>query len=419
MTVYSGPVFDMAANQFNVIANHLDIPMEERDRILMPKRAITVSCPIHRDDGSVAVFEGYRVQHLLTMGPTKGGTRFAPSVDIGEVAALAIWMSWKCALAGLPYGGAKGGVNVDVTTISRRELEALSRRYMQEMIPFVGPRTDVMAPDMGTNEQVMAWFMDTYSMYQGQTVTEIVTGKPVFAGGTLGRREATGRGVAHLAKRVMDVLAIKPSGATAVIQGFGNVGSYAALGLHQYGLKVTAVSDHTGALHDAAGLDIPALMRHASQHGSIAGFSNQLHFDPEQVLTLPCDVLVPAAMERVIDAKVAENLKCRILAEGANGPTTPEADLVLEKHQDDIFLIPDILCNSGGVIVSYFEWVQDLQQLFWEEEEVMRREYQILDRAFEHMLTRAKADKVSNRTAAMAIGVEKVRAAKNTRGLFP
>ena len=386
MTVYSGPVFDMAVNQFGVIANHLEIPMDERDRILMPKRAITVSCPIHRDDGTVAVFEGYRVQHHLTLGPTKGGTRFAPSVDIGEVAALAIWMSWKCALVGLPYGGAKGGVNVDLSTISKRELEALSRRYMQEMIPFVGPHTDVMAPDMGTNEQVMAWFMDTYSMYQGRTVTEIVTGKPVSSGGTLGRREATGRGVAYLARRVLKELSINPGTATAVIQGFGNVGSYAALELHQYGLKIIAVSDHTGALHDPAGLDIPALMRHAGTHGSIAGFSNQLAFDPEQILTLPCDVLVPAAMERVIDAKVAENLKCRVLAEGANGPTTPEADLVLEKRQGEVFLIPDILCNSGGVVVSYFEWVQDLQQLFWEEEEVTRREYAILDRAFDTMV---------------------------------
>jgi glutamate dehydrogenase (NAD(P)+) len=419
MTVYSGPVFEMATNQFNVIANHLEIPMDERDRLLMPKRAITVSCPIHRDDGTVAVFEGYRVQHLLTMGPTKGGTRFATSVDIGEVAALAIWMSWKCALAGLPYGGAKGGVNVDVSRISKRELEALSRRYMQEMIPFVGPHTDVMAPDMGTNEQVMAWFMDTYSMYQGQTVTEIVTGKPVSSGGTLGRREATGRGVAHLSKKVLDVLKINPSGATAVVQGFGNVGSYAALGLHQFGMKVIAVSDHTGALHDPKGLDIPALMRHASTHGSVAGFSTQLQHDPAQILTLACDVLVPAAMERVIDAGVAAKLKCRVLAEGANGPTTPDADLVLEKRQGEIFLIPDILCNSGGVVVSYFEWVQDLQQLFWEEEEVMRREYQILERAFDQMLARAKADNIPHRTAAMAIGVEKVRAAKNTRGLFP
>jgi glutamate dehydrogenase (NAD(P)+) len=419
MTVYSGPVFEMAVNQFNVIANHLEIPMDERDRILMPKRAITVSCPIHRDDGTVAVFEGYRVQHHLTMGPTKGGTRFAPSVDIGEVGALAIWMSWKCALAGLPYGGAKGGVNVDLSKLSKRELEALSRRYMQEMIPFVGPHTDVMAPDMGTNEQVMAWFMDTYSMYQGQTVTEIVTGKPVSNGGTLGRREATGRGVAHLSKRVMKELGIGPHQASAVVQGFGNVGSYAALELHHYGLKISAISDHTGALYDANGLDIPALMRHAATHGSIAGFSNQLAFDPARVLTLPCTVLVPAAMERVIDAKTAENLKCRILAEGANGPTTPEADLVLDKRRDDIFVIPDILCNSGGVVVSYFEWVQDLQQLFWEEEEVTRREYQLLDRAFDQMLLRANTDKIPHRTAAMAIGVEKVRAAKNVRGLFP
>jgi glutamate dehydrogenase (NAD(P)+) len=276
-----------------------------------------------------------------------------------------------------------------------------------------------MAPDMGTNEQVMAWFMDTYSMYQGRTVTEIVTGKPVASGGTLGRREATGRGVAHLAKRVMNQLSIDLNNGTAVIQGFGNVGSYAAFGLHEFGLKVIAVSDHTGALYDKSGLDIPLLMRHAGLHGSIAGFSNELAFDPAQILTLPCDVLVPAAMERVIDARVAENLKCRVLAEGANGPTTPDADLVLEKRQDEIFVIPDILCNSGGVVVSYFEWVQDLQQLFWEEEEVMRREYHILDRAFDTMAMRAKADKISHRTAAMAIGVEKVRAAKTTRGLFP
>jgi glutamate dehydrogenase (NAD(P)+) len=419
MTVYSGPVFDMAVKQFGVIANYLEIPMDERDRLLLPKRAITVSCPIHRDDGTVGVFEGYRVQHHLTLGPTKGGTRFSPTVDIGEIAALAIWMSWKCALVGLPYGGAKGGVNVDLSTISKRELEALSRRYMQEMIPFVGPHTDVMAPDMGTNEQVMAWFMDTYSMYQGQTVTEIVTGKPVSSGGTLGRREATGRGVAYLALRVMKELSIAPGSATAVVQGFGNVGSYAALGLHRAGLKVIAVSDHTGALYDPKGLDIPALMRHTSLHGSIAGFSSELNFDSKQVLTLACDVLVPAALERVIDAHVAENLKCRVLAEGANGPTTPEADLVLDKRRTEIFLIPDILCNSGGVVVSYFEWVQDLQQLFWEEEEVTRREYHILDRAFEQMLVRARADNVPHRTAAMAIGVEKVRAAKNTRGLFP
>jgi len=419
MTVYSGPVFDMAVKQFNAVADYLNIPTNERDRLLLPKRAVTVSCPIHRDDGTVAVFEGYRVQHHLTLGPTKGGTRFAPTVDIGEIAALAIWMSWKCALAGLPYGGAKGGINVDISKISRRELEALSRRYMQEMLPFVGPHTDVMAPDMGTNEQVMAWFMDTYSMYQGRTVTEIVTGKPVSSGGTLGRREATGRGVAYLAKRVLSEIEIDPRGATAVVQGFGNVGSYAALDLHRFGLKVIAISDHSGALFSKNGLDVPALMRHVSFNGSIAGFSTELQFDPAKILTLSCDVLVPAALEGVINAKVAEEVKCRVLAEGANGPTTPEADAILDKRRNELFLIPDILCNSGGVVVSYFEWVQDLQQLFWEEEEVLRREYQILDRAFRQMLARARADNVSHRIAAMAIGVEKVRAAKQTRGLFP
>ncbi len=419
MTVYSGPVFDMAVKQFDVIADHLSIPHDERARLLMPKRSVTVSCPIHRDDGTIAVFEGYRVQHHLTMGPTKGGTRFATSVDLGEVAALAVWMSWKCALVGLPYGGAKGGINVDPSALSRTELEGLSRRYMQEMIPFVGPHTDVMAPDMGTNEQVMAWFMDTYSMYQGKTVTEIVTGKPVATGGTLGRREATGRGVAYLARRVLSLKSINFGEATAVIQGFGNVGSYTAHELAQFGIKVIAVSDHTGAVHDAKGLDVAALIAHVSRHGGIAGFSSELQYDPAEILTLPCDVLVPAATEQVIDAKVAAQLRCRVLAEGANGPTTPEADLVLEQRQGEIFLIPDILCNSGGVVVSYFEWVQDLQQLFWEEEEVTRREYLILDRAFDQMVERARRDKVSHRTAAMAIGVEKVRAAKTVRGLFP
>ncbi|WP_342734479.1 Glu/Leu/Phe/Val dehydrogenase [Bradyrhizobium sp. B117] len=419
MTSYRGPVFEMAVKQFEVIANYLSIPDDARPRLLLPKRSVTVSCPIHRDDGTTAVFEGYRVQHHLTLGPTKGGTRFAPTVDLGEVAALAIWMSWKCALVGLPYGGAKGGINVDPSTLSKRELEALSRRYMQEMIPFVGPHTDVMAPDLGTNEQIMAWFMDTYSMYQGQTVTEIVTGKPVSAGGTLGRREATGRGVAHLVRRAADELKIRLNGSTAVVQGFGNVGSIAALELHNMGVKVIAVSDHTGALYRPQGLDIPQLVRHACSQGSLDGYSNELAFDPAEILTVPCDVLVPAAVERVIDAGMAAKLRCRILAEGANGPTTPEADRILEARQDEVFVIPDILCNSGGVVVSYFEWVQDLQRLFWEEEEVMRREYQLLDRAFDRVLARSKGENLFNRTAAMAIGLERVRGAKETRGLFP
>jgi glutamate dehydrogenase (NAD(P)+) len=419
MSIYTGPVFEMARQQFKVIADHIGMPEDERDRVLYPKRAVAVSCPIHRDDGTTTVFQGYRVQHHLTLGPTKGGTRFAASVDVGEIAALAIWMSWKCALTGLPYGGAKGGVTVDPATLSRRELEALSRRYMQEMIPFVGPHTDVMAPDMGTNEQVMAWFMDTYSVYQGKTVTEIVTGKPVATGGTVGRREATGRGVVHLAMRAAETIGLAPSGATAIVQGFGNVGSVSACELALRGVKVIGVSDHTACLYDPRGLPVEAMARYAETHRGLAGFSTQAAADPATLLTQRCDILVPAALERVINADTARKLQCRVLAEGANGPTTPDADLVLQERRNEIVVIPDILCNAGGVVVSYFEWVQDLQQLFWEENEVNRRLTQILDRAFDQVADRARSDGVAQRTAAMAIGVEKVYAAKRTRGLFP
>ncbi|MCK1328956.1 Glu/Leu/Phe/Val dehydrogenase [Bradyrhizobium sp. CW9] len=418
-SIYSGPVFEMARQQFKTIADHLGIPELDRDRLLYPKRAIAVSCPIHRDDGRTEVFQGYRVQHHLTLGPTKGGTRFAPSVDVGEVAALAVWMSWKCALAGLPYGGAKGGITVDPYTLSQRELEALSRRYMQEMIPFVGPHTDVMAPDMGTNEQVMAWFMDTYSMYQGQTVNEIVTGKPVSAGGTLGRREATGRGVAYLVGRALDHLGIKAGSATAVVQGFGNVGAVAALALAERGVKILGVSDHTAAYYDPAGLNIAELQRYAARHGHLAGFSAHGLIEAADLLVQRCDILVPAAIEQVITGDNASRLKCRILAEGANGPTTPEADLILQERADEIFVLPDILCNAGGVIVSYFEWVQDLQRLFWEEAEVFDRLYRILERSFQQVIARARQDRISHRMAAMAIGVSVVQSAKQTRGLFP
>ncbi|HEY6434192.1 MAG TPA: Glu/Leu/Phe/Val dehydrogenase [Acetobacteraceae bacterium] len=418
MTIYTGPVFDMAREQFQVIADYLEIPADERDRLLYPKRAVAVACPIHCDGGKTTVFHGYRVQHHLTLGPTKGGTRYSPTLEIGEVAALAIWMSWKCALAGLPYGGAKGGVKCDPYALSRHELEAVSRRYMQEMIPFVGPHTDVMAPDMGTNEQVMAWFMDTYSMYQGRTVTEIVTGKPVASGGTEGRREATGRGVAYLVDRALARIGIQPSGATAIVQGFGNVGSVAAQSLAERGMKILGVSDHTACYFDPKGLDVSALARHTAEKGVLAGFSNQLAFDPRALLTQPCDVLVPAAMERVIDADIAAQLRCRVLAEGANGPTTPDADEVLS-HRPEVFVIPDILCNAGGVVVSYFEWVQDLQQFFWDEAEVMSKLYHVLDRAFAAVMARVERDRVPHRTAAMAIGVQKVRSAKQVRGLFP
>ena len=417
--LYAGPVFDMARRQFDVVADHLQISANERERIFIPKRAIAVACPIHRDDGSVSLYQGFRVQHHLTLGPTKGGTRFSPSLELGEVAALAIWMSWKCALSGLPYGGGKGGVAVDPKLLSRRELEAVSRRYMQEMIPFVGPHTDVMAPDMGTDEQVMAWFMDTYSMYQGRTVNEIVTGKPVDIGGTVGRREATGRGVAYLAGRAMQQVGIRADQATAIVQGFGNVGSVAALELAQRGLKVIGVSDHSAAYFDRRGLDVPAMAEYARVHRKLQGFSSESLFDPEQLLLQPCDVLIPAALERVITRDSAPRLRCRVLAEGANGPTTPEADQILAERSQEIFVIPDILCNAGGVIVSYFEWVQDLQCYFWTEAQIVERLQQSLEKSFQRVLERARTDGVSHRDAALAIGIEVVQKAKRTRGLFP
>jgi glutamate dehydrogenase (NAD(P)+) len=418
MTLYSGPVFEMARAQFNTIADFLEIADGERDRLFLPKRAISVSCPVHMDDGRIEVFQVYRVQHHLTLGPTKGGTRFSSNLDIGEVAALAIWMSWKCALADLPYGGAKGGVTIDPNSISRRELEAVSRRYMQEMIPFVGPHVDVMAPDMGTNEQVMAWFMDTYSMYQGRTVTEIVTGKPVASGGTLGRREATGRGVAILVDRALKAIGKTQSGSTAIVQGFGNVGRIAASELANQGVRIVGVSDHTAAYYDARGLNMTAIEAYVDRNHILRGYSREGLIDPSRLLEQKCDILVPAAIEQVITEHNAGRLKCRILAEGANGPTTPGADKIIDER-GDIFVIPDILCNSGGVIVSYFEWVQDLQQLFWTEAEVTAKLTEVLDRSFAKVSSRAKRDKISPRTAAMAIGVEKVRNAKRIRGLFP
>lgn len=419
-TLYTGPVFAMARQQFDVVADHLGMCADERNRVFMPKRALAVSCPIHRDDGTVGVYQGFRVQHHLTLGPTKGGVRFAPTLDIGEVAALAVWMSWKCALAGLPYGGAKGGVAVDPMTLSARELEAVSRRYMQEMIPFIGPQTDVMAPDMGTNEQVMAWFMDTYSVYRGETVTGIVTGKPINCGGTVGRREATGRGVAHLVVRAMDQLGIKHVGASVIVQGFGNVGSVAALTLAEHGLKIIGVSDHTGAFFDEDGLDVVAMAEYSAANRSLKGYAGADAFDPETLLHQRCDVLIPSAVERVINKDNADRINCRILAEGANGPTTPEADRILAgRSLDDLLIIPDIVCNAGGVVCSYFEWVQDLQSFFWDEQEVMDQLYRVLGRSYQAMVQRAEADKISYRDAALSLGVERVREAKAMRGLFP
>ncbi len=418
MEIYDHPTFRMACRQFDLVADHLQIPPDERDRLKYPKRSMTVALPIHLDDGSVRVFTGHRVQHFLTLGPTKGGLRYHSDVALGEVAALAMWMSWKCALAGLPYGGAKGGIACDPGKMSKGELERLTRRYTQEMIPFIGPQVDVMAPDLGTNEQIMAWMMDTYSVHTGYTVPSIVTGKPVGLGGSLGRREATGRGVAYLINRATDTLGLEMGKCTAVVQGFGNVGSVTALSLARYGAKVIAVSDAFGGIHNSKGLDLVALEKFVAEKKSVVGFSEAEAITNEQLLVLPCDILVPAAMERQITEANAGKIQCRILAEAANGPTTPAADVIIEQRPE-IFVIPDVLCNAGGVIVSYFEWVQDLQSFFWSETEIVDKLFRLLENSFTQITGISRKQKIPMRLAALSVGVKRVQEAKRMRGLFP
>jgi glutamate dehydrogenase (NAD(P)+) len=418
MDVYDHPTFRMACQQLDLVADRLGISDGERARVKYPKRAMTVALPIRRDSGKVEVFSGYRVQHHLSLGATKGGLRYHPDVTLGEVAALAMWMSWKCALTGLPYGGAKGGVTCDPRNLSVGELERLTRRYTQEMIPFIGPQIDVMAPDVGTNEQVMAWMMDTYSTQVGYTVPSIVTGKPVALGGSLGRRESTGKGVAYLIGRAMDTVGLQASQSTAVVQGFGNVGSVATYALANHGIKILAVSDVNGGIFSDRGIDTWKLNQYVTEKKTVVGFPEAEPITNEQLLTAECDVLVPAALERQITGENATRIQCRILAEGANGPTTPEADTILNQR-DDLFIIPDILCNAGGVVVSYFEWVQDLQSFFWSESEVLDKLNRILEGAFMQTLTLSRKEKIPMRLAALTLGVKRVLEAKRLRGLYP
>ncbi len=413
----TSPAYKMACDQFDATAAFMNMPETLRERVKQPKRLVSVSLPVKMDSGEVIVYEGHRVQHHLTLGPTKGGLRYHPAVDLGEVAALAMWMSWKCALVDLPYGGAKGGVTVDPHKCSIGELERITRRYTSEMIPFIGPQTDVMAPDMGTNEQTMAWMMDTYSHQVGHAVPSIVTGKPVSIGGSLGRKEATGRGVAFCASRVIDHLNL-PNDSRVIVQGFGNVGSYAAASMAKYGARIVGVSDLGGAVYNPKGLDLSALDDHVARTKNVAGFPGGDAISNEELLVQPCEVLIPAALDRVITEQNAGKLQCRILAEGANGPTTIEADNIL-RQRPEIFVIPDILCNSGGVIVSYFEWVQDLQSFFWNETEINDKLYRILGRTLETVLKEAKKHNIDNRTAALSLGIQKVVAGKTARGLFP
>jgi glutamate dehydrogenase (NAD(P)+) len=411
------PLYQMAVRQLEAVADAIELDRNILERLAQPKRAMVVSCPVKMDDGSTHNFIGYRVQHSLTSGPSKGGLRYHPSVDLGEVAALAMWMSWKCGIMNLPFGGGKGGIACDPEKLSMGEKERLTRRFTEEILPIIGPRQDVMAPDMGTDEQTMAWIMDTYSVAIGHACPEIVTGKPVELGGCIGRREATGRGVTYCIMEALNDLKLDNDAATAVVQGFGNVGAVTCQELTQRGVKIVGVSDRYGAIANPRGIDIAALNQHMASGKLLKDFPGAGAIAPTDLLTLPCTVLVPAALERQITRENAGKLRCRVLAEAANGPTTPDADEVLASS--DIFIIPDVLCNAGGVTVSYFEWVQDLQQLWWSEEMINERLEALMMRAFRQVLHLSQERRLPMRTAALSLGVQKVAKEKMRRGLFP
>lgn len=406
----------MAVQQFDIAAAKLNVDANVASRLRRPDRALIVSVPIRMDDGKVQVFTGYRVQHNDVLGPFKGGIRYHPEVNLGEVSALAMWMTWKCSLVGLPLGGAKGGVTCDPVELSRQELQSMTRRYTAEILNFIGPEIDIPAPDLGTNEQVMAWIMDTFSQHKGHAVPEIVTGKPVDIGGTLGRREATGRGVVYTIIEAAKHLSIDLTRCTAVVQGFGNVGSVAVKELANIGVKIIGVADRTGGFYDPKGLPVQKLLELADKYHSLENCPYGQKISNAEVLELKCDILVPAALEMQITKENADRLQCRILAEGANGPTTLEADAILKEK--GVFLIPDILANAGGVVVSYFEWVQDLQNFFWTEQEVNQKLRDILVRAFREVLDMSQREKVDMRLAALMIGIERVERAMLWRGLY-
>jgi glutamate dehydrogenase (NAD(P)+) len=413
---FQSPASELAINQFDGAAARLDLDPNISERLRQPDRAMIVSVPTRMDDGRVHVFSGFRVQHNDVLGPYKGGIRYHPTVGFGEVSALAMWMTWKCSLVGLPLGGAKGGIACDPAELSRHELQSMTRRYTAEILNFIGPEVDVPAPDMGTNEQVMAWIMDTYSQHKGHAVPEVVTGKPVAIGGTLGRRDATGRGVVYLIAEAAKYLGIDLTRCTAAVQGFGNVGSVATMELASLGVKVVAVSDRTGGYFNAKGLPADKLLEVANKNHSLEGCAYGDKITNAELLETKCDILVPAALEMQITKENVGRVQCRILAEGANGPTTLEADAIL--REKNVFLIPDILANAGGVVVSYFEWVQDLQNFFWNEEEVNAKLRDILTKAFHQVLNTSQKHNVDMRLAALMIGIERVAKAMLWRGLY-
>ena len=417
--VNSTGVYETALAQFDRAVSYLNLDDGIAQFLRYPRREFTVNFPVKRDDGHIEMFTGHRVHHSTVLGPSKGGIRYSLAVSLDEIRALAMWMTWKCALVNIPYGGAKGGVLVDPKSLSKGELERLTRRYAAELIPLISPHSDIPAPDMGTNPQVMAWIMDTYSMTVGYSVPAIVTGKPVHIGGSLGRNEATGRGVINV---MMEALkghskGQKPQDLKLVIQGFGNVGSNAAAYAHDLGFKVVGVSDVYGGLYNANGLDIPALRNYMAEAGCISGTALGDEVSNDELLTLPCDILVPAAMEGQLTQKNAANVKAWMIVEGANGPTTPEADDIL--NDKGVFLVPDILANAGGVVVSYFEWVQDLQAFFWDQEEVFRQLQRAMARSYYATEQTAEEFEVDMRTAAQILAIKRVAAALETRGIYP
>ncbi len=409
-------VFNAMLQEFDGAARLLGLEPGIWKVLTHPKRQIAVSCPVLMDNGEIEVFTGYRVQYNITLGPAKGGIRYHPGVTLDEVTALAAWMTWKCAVAGVPFGGGKGGIICDPTRMSRGELERLTRRYCAEIIDLIGPDKDIPAPDVNTNEQIMAWFMDTYSMHQGTTVTGVVTGKPVELGGSLGRREATGRGVMITTREAARHLGITMKGATVAVQGFGNVGSVSADLLGDIGAKVVAVTDWKGGVYNAKGLDVKKLIAYTQEHKSVAGFPGAEALDGSKIFGLDVDILIPAALENQITEANAHEIKAKIVAEGANGPTTPDAHMAL--HNRGVFVIPDILANAGGVTTSYFEWVQDRHGYFWEEAEVNARlEKKMID-AFDAVFATAQKYKCDMRTAAYIVAISKVATVTKMRGMY-
>jgi glutamate dehydrogenase (NAD(P)+) len=415
--VGASAAWTVALQQYDRAADKLNLGAAVREVLRNPKREVTVHFPVQMDDGSINVFTGYRVWHNVTRGPAKGGIRFHPQVDLAEIRALSMWMTWKCACVKIPYGGAKGGVTCDPKQLSTRELERLTRRFTTELGEMIGPDSDIPAPDVNTNAQVMAWMMDTYSMHRGYSVTGVVTGKPVSIGGSEGRQEATGRGVVYMVQEAAKAADLDLRGARVAVQGFGNAGEAAARFLAELGASVVAVSDSRGGIFDGDGLDLPLVTRHKQETGSVIGAPRTRAVSNDDLLELDCDILVPAALEGVITERNAPRIRARIIAEAANGPTSPEADDILRGR--GVVVIPDILCNAGGVTVSYFEWVQDREEFFWSLDEINARLRRIMVRAYDDVQRTATEHDIDLRLAAYMLAVSRVAEATMTRGIYP